>query len=179
MATPPYSTAVEVLDSDLSIKVTQSNWNNTTDIEDRIKDADAFIQGCLGQLGYPTTFTDLAATPQVVRSMSKLLARAMVWRDLYHRSPSSNASDTSKGIFDQVDAMIKKLKEGTLELIDPVTGLVVDAVPIDQAVHSNTLKVPRALTMADPEKQHIHDDLYSDRTVLGNQQTLTDDDANI
>lgn len=179
MATPPYSTAAEVQDTDLSIKVAQSNWTNPNDIDDRITDADAVIQGCLGQLGYPTTFIDLAATPQVVRTMSKLLARAMVWRDLYHRSPSTNASDTAKSIFDQVDAMIEKLKKGTLELIDPLTNLVVAAVPIDQKVHSNTLKVPRALTMAEPEKQHIHDDLYSDRTVLGDQQTLTDDDANI
>lgn len=179
MATPPFSTAAEVKDTDLSVKIAQSNWTDPNDIDDRITDADAFLQGCIGQLGYPTTYTSLALTPQVLRSMSKILARAMCWRDLYHRSPSTNASETAESMFKQVEDMLKKLKNGTLELIDPTTGLVVAAVPIDQTVHSNTLNVPRALTMADPTKQHIHDDLYSDLTVLGNQQALTDEDANL
>lgn len=169
MPTPPYSTAAEVKDTDLSRLVGQAGWADA-DVESRIKEGDSIIMGCIAQLGYVTDFGTIALTPLFVRSMSVLYGRAASYRDLFHRSRDTSTSDSSKMMFDRFDTEMKKLKDGEIELIDVGTNLPFPVVPIDQRVQSNTENVPRALTMDEPENQHIHGSLYSDQEVLGEAQ---------
>ncbi|MEE8113496.1 MAG: hypothetical protein V3T23_03990 [Nitrososphaerales archaeon] len=167
MPTPPYVTSADVQDTDLSEKIGQSNWTDPDDIDDRIQEGSAVIQGCLAKLGYPVDFTTIANTPLFVREMAKLYARAACWRDLFHRAPSADADGVAEKMFERFDAELDKLKDGERELIDVGTGLVIAATPVDQTVYVNTANVRRSLTMDEPENQSSDSCRYSNEEVLG------------
>ncbi len=176
MATPPYSTAAQVKDSDLDRLTTQAGWLDA-DVEERIQEGDAQLQSCLVEMGYAFDFGTIANTPIFIHVLSKLYGRAASYRDLFHRSPATITSESSQEMFKRFDEQIEKFKDGKIPLVDPVTNLVLEpATPDSQRVQSNTLNVPRALTMDEPENQHIHGHAYSDDEVLGDAQRSRDHD---
>jgi hypothetical protein len=162
----PYSTAAQVKDKDLSRQVAQATWVDA-DVEDRIVEGDAVIDGYLAGFGYDLPF---AANPTLVTRLSILYGKYACLRDLHHHfSPSQAGGEGYEGYKKQFDALIESLRKGEISLVDAV-GDVVDPVAGAEGmrVHQNMEDVPRSLNMGDPESQSIDTAEYTEADRLGN-----------
>jgi phage gp36-like protein len=165
-----YSTPAEVKDSDISRLVAQAAWVDA-DVQERIDEGDAVINGYLAGAGYALPFT---TTPALVKQLSILYARYAILRDMHHNfAPSQAGGKGYEGYKEQFDKLIEKLLEGKLDLVDAALEVIDPTlVASDQRVLVNTEEVPRALTMDEPEGEHIDDCAYSDPSVIGGPEDV-------
>lgn len=164
-----YATAAEVKDKDLARQVSQAAWLDA-DVNDRIAEGDAVIDSTLSQSGYsPLPF---AVVPAIVKMLSILYGKYACLRDLHtHFAPSQAGGESYKGFKDQFDSLLKQIIEGKMAIVD-AAGLRVEPTVSSPSmrVQINTLDVPRALTMKDPESERLDGVAYSDTDVTGDPE---------
>jgi phage gp36-like protein len=162
-----YCTATEAKDKDLSRQVAQAAWVDA-DVDDRIAEGDAVINGYLGGLGYDLPF---AVTPPLVKRLSILYARYACLRDMHHHfSPSQAGGKGYEGYKEQFDALIKAILAGEIDLIDAAGEPIPTTGAEEMRVQTNTVDLQRAMTMGDPESEILDGTDYADAERLGNPE---------
>ncbi len=163
-----YCTAAQAKDKDLARQVTQASWVDS-DVEDRIAEGDAVIDSILAEIGYSPL--PLSPVPELIKRVSILYAKYACLRDMHHHFSRSQAGGEGyEGFKKQFDAIMQQLRDKELALV--VGGVVLEPTVESSSmkVYSNTIEVPRALTMDKPENQSIDGTAYADPSVTGDPE---------
>lgn len=162
-----FSTAEEIkVNKEIDRLTSQSAWQDA-EFDERIREGDAMIEGCLADMGYDLpAILVLAPVPKLINELSKLYARAAILRDLFTRGPVATSEDRHKEMFESYEEMIEKLKNRELQIVDGA-GNTITFIDTNEDILVNTLNVKRALTMGVPEFQEIDSEAYSSREVTG------------
>ncbi len=144
----------------------QASWV-TAEYNERIREGDTEIKSCIADMGYDViAIVALPTVPPLLNELSKMYARAAILRDLRPRGPVANTEDIHEELFGAYEEKINKLKDRKLQILD-ANDVIITFVDTTQEILVNTLNVPRALTMNEPEFQTIDSDAYSSQEVTG------------
>lgn len=162
-----FSTEAEIiLNLEIARLTSEASWT-TPQFDERIKEGDAEIEGCLADMGYDLpALLALSPVPKLLNELSKLYARAAILRDLFVGGPVSSSEDRHEEMFKTYQKKIDKLKDRQLQIVDDA-GETITFVDSTQEVLVNTLDVRRALGMEDPEFQVLDTKEYADPDMRG------------
>lgn len=164
-----FSTPTEVkVNTEVLRLTTQAAWADPQ-FDDRIREGDTEIEACLADMGYDVVAIKAGAVPPLLNELSKLYARAAILRDLFTRGPVATSEDRHEKMFKEFHDRINRLKKREFAIVD-ATGAVITFTDSNQEILVNTLDVPRALGMEEPESQSIDSPAYSDADMRGDPE---------
>lgn len=157
-----YCTASDAKDKTLVSLMSDNSWIDS-DLNSRIEEADAVIDGKMASAGYSVPFSTV---PTLIKRLSVLYTRYAVIRDAYkNKAPSLAGADSWNPYLDQFNKLIDSIVNG--EILLTTTSGEVDKSDNSVLVANENIK--RVMTMDDYENLSV-DSSYYDPSAIGDPE---------